>query len=42
MGELRWHFSALLSWGKIKVETCPFYIIPSFSTHYLSSRKAME
>ena len=42
MAELRWHFSALLSWRKRKVETCPFYIISSFSTHSLSSRKAMK
>ena len=42
MGELRWWFSAMLSWRKGKVETIPFYIIPSFSTHSLYSKKAMK
>ena len=42
MVELRWSFYALLAWRKGKVETSPFFILPSFSTHSLSSRKAMK
>ena len=32
MGELRWDFPALIAWRKGKVETSPFFILPSFST----------
>ena len=42
MGELGWAYSAFHAWKKGKVETCPFFIFPSFSTHSLSTWKSMK
>ena len=42
MVELRWGFSALLAWRKGKVGTRKVFILPSFSTFSLLSRKAMQ
>ena len=42
MGELKWFFSALIACRKWKVETSPFYIIQSISSHSCSSRKAIK
>ena len=33
LGALRWGFTALLAWRKGKVDTSPFFILPSFSTY---------
>ena len=41
-GRNRVEFSALIAWRKGKVDTSPFFVLPSFSTQSPSYKKAMK